>query len=485
MFNTRHEKHGGLLHYPVMTAVKHPQNIKPPEPAPIARVQEDSAAAHAGVKAGWELLMVNGELIPDILAYRRELEKGVATLSVRNPQTQETITFTVEWEDPGLEFDEVIFDGIALCANKCEFCYVHQMPKGFRKSLYMMDDDYRTSFLYGSFVTLTNLTEADVERIISENLSPLYVSVHTMNQDLRQDMMRWWRLKVKDKQSTQIQDMLKRLEPIDLYTQMVLLPGRNDGEYLTESLNALAEYPNVLAVACVPVGLTEHRVNLPDIKPFNKQQARDVIQRVEAFQQRMLKEKGTRFVFLSDEFYILAEQDVPQEDYYEGYPMLENGVGMVRDFLSAPMPRLPEALPAPKKVILATGKLFAPILNNITQPLRNIKGLELEVRLIKNRTFGEVTTVAGLLAGRDFLTQVAPAEADLLLVSPNVLKYGTEQLLDERTMDDLRRDLRMQVEVGGTNLAELVETILSGVGDRHLPQFGFSTHAIKESAKQH
>jgi putative radical SAM enzyme (TIGR03279 family) len=452
---------------------------------PISSVRPDSLAFQAGIRAGWELLSVNEQEIPDILAYRRELEKGVATLLVKDPLLGHEVKLTVEWDDPGLGFDEVIFDGIKKCANKCEFCYVHQMPRGFRKSLYMMDDDFRTSFLYGSFVTLTNLSEADIQRILNENLSPLYVSVHTMNQDLRADMMKWWRLKVKDEKSTNIHSMLKRLEPIDLFTQMVLLPGRNDGEYLTESLEALATYPNVQAVACVPVGLTEHRRNLPDLKPYTPEQAQDVLKRIHEFQEKMLSTHGTRFAFASDEFYILSGQSVPESDYYEGFHMLENGVGMVRDFLSSPLPRLPKRLAKPRKVLLATGKLFAPILEEAIQPLKKIEGLTLEVRTLKNKTFGEVTTVAGLLAGRDFLTQIEAGEADLLLVSPNVLKYGTEKLLDERTLDDLREGLKMQVDVGGTNLAELAETIITGVGEKYLPQFGFSTHAIKESAKQH
>jgi putative radical SAM enzyme (TIGR03279 family) len=459
--------------------------IATPITAFISSVREDSPAYQAGVRAGWELVSVNGQEIPDILAYRRELEKGSVTLLARDPLLGDEVNLTVIWADPGLEFEEVIFDGIRKCANKCEFCYVHQMPRGFRKSLYMMDDDFRTSFLYGSFVTLTNLSEVDIGRILNENLSPLYVSVHTMNQTLRQDMMKWWRLKVKDEGATKIRDMLKRLEPIDLFTQMVLLPGRNDGEYLTETLEALSNYPNVQAVACVPVGLTEHRKNLPDLKPYTPEQAKDVLKRIHAFQEKMLTERGTRFAFASDEFYILAGQDIPEDDYYESYQMLENGVGMVRDFLASPLPKLPKRLAQPRKVLLATGKLFAPILEEAVKPLRNIEGLELEVRTLTNRTFGEVTTVAGLLAGRDFLTQITPGEADLLLVSPNVLKFGTEKLLDERTMDDLREGLNMQVEVGGTNLAELAETIISGVGERHLPQFGFSTHAIKEAAKQH
>jgi NifB/MoaA-like Fe-S oxidoreductase len=302
-------------------------------------------------------------------------------------------------------------------------------------------------------------------------------------------MMRWWRLKVKSETATQIETMLRRLEPIDLYTQMVVLPGRNDGEALTATLEALAGYPNVRAVACVPVGLTSHRTNLPEVRPHTAADARDVLRRVHAFQEKMLAERGTRFAFASDEFYLVAGEPLPDEEAYEGYAMLENGIGMVRDFLSAPLGALPARLADPlvgqRKVLLATGKLFAPVLERAVAPLRRVAGLSVEVRAIPNRTFGEVTTVAGLLAGRDFLLGIEPGEADLVLVSPNVLKYGTETLLDDRTLDDLRRELRMPVEVGGTTLAELAETILSGAGARHLPQFGFSTHAIKEAAKQH
>lgn len=461
-----------------------PLPAPPPPRATVHRVADGSPASRAGVRPGWRLVDVGGVEIPDILAYRRELERGETTLRLED-ELGVGHQLTVAWEDPGLEFDDVIFDGIRLCANKCEFCYVHQMPKGFRKSLYMMDDDFRTSFLYGSFVTLTNLTEGDLRRILDEHLSPLYVSVHTADEALRGDMMKPWKLKVKDPAATRIRGMIERLEPIDLYTQMVLLPGRNDGDAFQSTLDYLASRPNVQAVAAVPVGLTDHRTNLPDLRPYRQEEAEAVIVRAESFQRRMLDERGTRFVFLSDEFYLLAGRPLPAEAAYEGFPMLENGVGMVRDFLGAGLPPLPPRLETPRRVILATGTLFAPVLERAVEPLRAIEGLDLEVRALENRTFGGVTTVAGLLAGRDFLLGVRPEEADLLLVSPNVLKYGTETMLDDRTLDDLRRDLRMAVEPGGTDLGELARAILTGVGERHVPQFGFSTHAVKESAKQH
>ncbi|MFN3266493.1 MAG: DUF512 domain-containing protein [Deinococcales bacterium] len=446
-------------------------------PALISRVEPDSPAFVAGVRAGDSLLRVGGHAITDILAYRRELERGKVQLEVQR-QDGSSLKFEVNWEDPGLEFSEVLFDGIKLCANKCEFCYVHQMPRGFRKSLYVMDDDYRLSFLYGSFVTLTNLSEQDFERILSENLSPLYVSVHSTDQALRADMMKWWRLKVKDVESTKIQDTLKRLEPIELYTQLVLLPGRNDGVHLEESLEYLSSLPNVLSVACVPLGLTEHRRNLPELRPYTAPEAKDVLRIAHAWQKKMLAERGTRFVFPSDEFYILAGEPLPSEEAYEGFPMLENGVGMVRDFLSTPLPPLPKVVPY-TRVILATGKLFAPILELALEPLRAVRGLHLEVRALENKTFGAVTTVAGLLTGRCFLENIKPSEADLLLVSPSTLRYGTELMLDDVSLTDLRQQLKMDVRSGGKSLGELAKVILENARSS-LPQFGMSAHAQKE-----
>lgn len=456
-------------------------DLSPTPTAIISEVIESSPAAKAGVTSGWELTKVNDRVITDILAYRHELSQGLVKVTCKEPTTGQEISFEVEWEDPGLEFSEVIFDGIKLCANKCEFCYVHQMPKGFRKSLYIMDDDFRTSFLYGSFVTLTNLSETDIQRILDEQLSPLYVSVHTANQELRTDMMKWWKLKVKDPEATKIRDMLEKLVDIDLYTQMVLLPNRNDGEYLDETLEYLSSLPNVQAVAAVPLGLTGHRTNLPDLRPYNKEEAQDVISRVTKWQKKMLAERGTRFIFASDEFYLLAGQQLPSDEAYEGYQMLENGVGMIRDFLSSPVPELPASIPTPKKVILATGKLFAPVLEKAVEALYNIENLNIEVRMMTNYTFGEVTTVTGLLAGKDFLQQIKAKEADLLLVSPNVLKFGTETMLDDVTLDDLRQQLDMDIQVGGSNIAELFQTVLGQSSDIVEPQFGYSTHALKEN----
>nr|WP_221089982.1 DUF512 domain-containing protein [Deinococcus aquaedulcis] len=477
-------------------------------PAPIKSVEKGSAAERAGVRPGDVLLRVNGQAVTDVLAYRHLLSQGAATLEIARPQEaprvmtgvpgtaqdhhrlmlpappslDDTFTFTVEWEDPGLDFEEVLFDGIKKCANKCDFCYVHQMPRGFRKSLYIMDDDYRLSFLYGSFVTLTNLTEGDINRILDENLSPLYVSVHTANQDLRQDLMKWWKLKVKDPQAVQIRSMIERLESIDLYTQIVLVPGRNDREHLDDTVAYLSSRPNVISAAVVPIGLTGHRTNLPDVRTFSREEAQDTLARLNVWRRQFLAERGTRFVFPSDELYLLAGEPLPTEDEYEGFPMLENGVGMIRDFLTEALPDLPAALPQPTRVILGTGTLFAESLDRAVEPLRAIDGLTLEVRAVENKTFGKVTTVAGLLTGRCFRHAVKPGEADLLIVPPTTLRYGTELMLDDVSLSELRAELKMDVRAGGATLGELARVILQGAqSSGH--QWGMSAHAVKDTAQ--
>ncbi|PTA67072.1 Fe-S oxidoreductase [Deinococcus arcticus] len=477
-------------------------------PAPIKSVEKGSAAERAGVRPGDVLLRVNGQAVTDVLAYRHLLSQGAATLEIARPKEaprvmtgvpgtaqdhhrlmlptppslDDTFTFTVEWEDPGLDFEEVLFDGIKKCANKCDFCYVHQMPRGFRKSLYIMDDDYRLSFLYGSFVTLTNLTEGDINRILDENLSPLYVSVHTANQDLRQDLMKWWKLKVKDPQAVQIRGMIERLESIDLYTQIVLVPGRNDREHLDDTVEYLSSRPNVISAAVVPIGLTGHRTNLPDVRTFSREEAQDTLARLNVWRRQFLQERGTRFVFPSDELYLLAGESLPTEEEYEGFPMLENGVGMIRDFLTEGLPELPAALPQPTRVILGTGTLFAESLDRAVEPLRAIGGLMLEVRAVENKTFGKVTTVAGLLTGRCFRHAVKPGEADLLIVPPTTLRYGTELMLDDVSLGELRAELKMDVRAGGATLGELARVILQGAqSSGH--QWGMSAHAVKDTAQ--
>ena len=243
----------------------------------------------------------------------------------------------------------------------------------------------------------------------------------------------------------------------------------------------LSSRPNVISAAVVPIGLTGHRTNLPDVRTFNKEEAQDTLKRLNVWRRKFLAERGTRFVFPSDELYLLAGEPLPSEEEYEGFPMLENGVGMIRDFLTEGLPELPAALPQPMRVVLGTGLLFADSLERAIAPMRDIQGLDIEVRAVENKTFGRVTTVAGLLTGRCFRHAIKPGEADLLIVPPTTLRYGTELMLDDVSLSELRNEFKMDVRAGGATLGELARVILQGAqSSGH--QFGMSAHAVKDTA---
>lgn len=429
----------------------------------VSSVDPASPAGQAGVRPGDWLRSVNGTVVEDILAYRRELARGRATLRFER-EGGPSIPVLVEFEEPGVEFAEVLFDGVRECANRCEFCYIHQMPRGFRRSLYVMDDDFRLSFLYGSFVTLTNLSDADLDRIENERLSPLYVSVHATDAELRARMMRHVKPKVQSAEALRLERVFERLASagITLYTQLVLVPGHNDGGHLDRSVEWLGAWPNVEAVAVVPVGLTSHRSHLPGLEAYTAEGAADVLARCDRLRHRYQAERGSRFVHPSDEFYILAGRPFPAAETYEGFPMLENGVGMVRDFESEPLPLLPAAIP-PRRVICLTGTMFSPLLERYVSPLRGVRGLDLKVRPVTNQTFGPSVTCAGLLCGQDLRPAVSPGEADLVVVPRTVLRHGTETLLDDLTLDDLSREWRCPVIAGDNSLAGLARAVLEPV----------------------
>jgi len=431
----------------------------------VRAIEPGSPAARAGVRPGDWLVSVNGSVVEDILAYRRELAQGRVTLVFQREEGL-ALPVEVEFEEPGVEFAEVLFDGVRECVNRCEFCYIHQMPKGFRRSLYVMDDDFRLSFLYGSFVTLTNLSDADLNRIENEHLSPLYVSVHATDVELRRRMMRHLKPKVQSDQALRLDKIFERLGPagIDLYTQLVLVPGRNDFDHLKASVEWLAGWPNVLAVAVVPVGLTSHRSHLPNLQAYGASGALEVLAQCDRLRERYLAERGSRFVHPSDEFYILAGRAFPAAEEYEGFPMLENGVGMVRDFESEPLLSLPSEV-APRRVICLTGTLFAPLLEGYAAPLRGVRGLALTIRPVVNRTFGPQVTCAGLLCGADLLPAVTQGEADLVIVPRTLLRHASETLLDDVTVDDLSREWRCPVVAGENSLAGLGRAVLSPVGE--------------------
>lgn len=406
----------------------------------ISRVAAGSIAAELGLVPGDALLAVNGEQVKDIIDLSFALADEYVELLVARQNGEEEL-FAVEKEydqDLGLEFASAVFDKMRQCANKCVFCFVDQMPPGMRDSLYIKDDDYRLSFLYGNFITLTNLGPRDLARIRRLHLSPLYVSVHATDGDLRASLLGNPRAK-------DIMDRLRALTAsgIELHTQVVLCPGLNDGQVLERTIADLyALAAGVLSLAIVPVGLTRHRQNCQPLRCFTPDEAAKVIDAVAAWQRRCRAENDTGFVYLADEFYLACGRPVPAYEDYDGFPQLENGVGIVRSFLAewAGTAVPATGYPAARRINVVCGQsaaaVLAPLLDTFAIP-------NLKTRLIPvvNRFFGPDVTVTGLLTGADIIAalQADGDGRDGVIIPGVALRKGENVFLDGLTPDDISR----------------------------------------------
>ena len=335
------------------------------------------------------------------------------------------------------------------CENKCVFCFIDQLPKGMRSSLYFKDDDSRLSFLHGNYVTLTNLREKDIQRIIEMHISPVNVSVHTTNPELRVKMMH-------NKRAGEVLSYLDKLAAanISLCGQIVLCKGINDGEELDRSMRDLSKlFPAMQSVSIVPSGLTKHREKLYPLEHFTKEDALAVIEQVDKFAEEFKAENGSRMFFCADEFYLKAGLPLPDEDYYEGYPQIENGVGMIRsltDEFSAELDYIDEYLPdfkAPRCVSIATGVAAYDTISKLARALElKVEGLKVNVYKIINNFFGESITVSGLLTGKDMSEQLKGQDlGDILLFPENALRAGEDIFLDDMTPDELSKILGVPV----------------------------------------
>ena len=411
-------------------------------PCIINYVREDSIAEDLGLLPGDEILSVNGHIIHDIVDWRFYINEEYTELSVIKSGVPEIFEIEKDYDDDlGIEFDDIIFDRLKVCGANCMFCFERQLPKGVRPSLKLRDDDYRLSFLNGNFITLANLKEEDIDRIIEQKLSPLYVSVHTTDEELRE--------KIIGRKFPPFMELIKKLckNGICLHTQVVACPGINDGEKLTETINTLSDlYPNVLSLAVVPVGLTQHRENLPKINPYTKEEAENVLKIIEEKQNIFRKTFGTTFVWASDEFYIKAGKPIPDNEYYEDYSQLENGVGLVRDFLTDAEDGIgilnSANIKTDKKLTFITGKSFYPFLRSV---LDRIKNINTELIAIENRFFGNTVTVSGLMCGRDIRDQLKDKDlGDYVLIPEICLKDGY-LFLDDMTLKELEKELGVPV----------------------------------------
>ncbi len=414
----------------------------------VKSVQKHSIAKKAGVKAGDKLISVNLSEINDVLDYRFFADTQDCTFEFeRNGQN-----FTVQLDctnDAGLEFDTYLMDKHRRCQNNCVFCFIDQMPKGMRKSLYFKDDDSRLSFLFGNYVTLTNLTSTEVDRIIKMHISPVNISVHTTNPELRVKMMR----NKNAGEALKIMDKLNHAG-ISMNCQIVACPGINDGEELVRSLSDLARLECVECVSVVPVGLTKHRENLPKLKQYDAITAGQIIDIVDSF----FDGKKRRF-YAADEFYLLANRKIPDAEFYGDFLQLENGVGLCSLTNSEANAQLLVAKPPRRKrsVGVITGVAAQDIITNIVDTAkRKWHNLECEVFAIKNDRFGHTITVAGLVTGNDIINQLKDKKLPKeLLVPACMLRQGNGLFLDDVSVKDIAKALKVKitvVEQSGTGL---------------------------------
>ena len=429
----------------------------------VSGVLKKSIADKKGIKPGDVLVSVNSHEINDVLDYRFYIKEEKLTLAlVSNGKAKKVHLRKDEDDDLGLEFDSYLMDRQHRCTNRCIFCFVDQMTPGMRETLYFKDDDSRMSFLFGSYVTLTNLTEHDVSRLIEMHISPVNVSVHTMNPELRVKMM-------KNKHAGECLSILKRLADsgIKLNTQLVLCPGINDGKELEYSLSELEKLlPSIQSIAAVPVGLTKFRENLPALRTYTPQEARETIEIVDSFGERCLEKYGVRLAFCADEFYLTAGMPIPGEEYYEDYPQLENGVGLWRNLLEEFSFALTESSfekDTERHVSIATGVAAYPLLVRLCRLVSEKYPLvKADVFQIKNDFFGHSVTVAGLVTGKDLISQLKDKpHAETLIIPSVMLRSEGDVFLDDVSLEDVEKALSVSVRVTDANSGfELLENIL-------------------------
>lgn len=428
----------------------------------IKEVVPGSIADELEIEAGDVLLSINEQPVRDVFDYRYLSEDEEVTLLVRKPSGEEW-ELEIEKdapEDLGLVFEEGLMDSYRSCRNKCVFCFIDQMPPGMRETLYFKDDDARLSFLQGNYITLTNLSEEDMERILFYKLSPINISVHTTNPELRCKMLN-------NRFAGEALEKLKRFYDagLEMNGQIVLCKGYNDGEELERTIQDLTAYlPLMQSVSVVPVGMTKYREGLTELAPFEKEDAIRVLATISKWQEKIYKRFGTRMLHASDEWYLLAGQPFPPEDAYEGYPQMENGVGMVRSLTEEVDAFLSECKgdSRQRKLTLATGVLAAPVIREqVAKIQRKYPQIEAEVIPVVNHFFGEQITVAGLLTGTDIIGQLKGKELGEYLLLPEVLlKSGEDVLLDDLHISDIEKALQTRVRIVKSEGEALVRAII-------------------------
>ena len=434
----------------------------------IGRVMPGSIAEELEIEAGDRLLTIDNTEIEDIFDYQFLVQDTYIEVLIEKPNGEQWLLEVDKDfdEDLGIEFENGLMDEYRSCHNKCIFCFVDQMPKGMRETLYFKDDDSRLSFLQGNYVTLTNMSEHDIDRIIRYHLAPINISFQTMNPQLRCKMLN----------NRFAGEALKKVDRlyeagIAMNGQIVLCKGVNDGEELENSISQLTKYlPHLESVSVVPVGLSRYREGLYPLEPFTREDAREVLRSIHGWQEKIYREHGTHFIHASDEWYILAQEELPEEERYDGYLQLENGVGMTRLLLSE-FARGREQLRRERQIpdmsvreelSIATGRLAYPYIRRMAQEMtEDFPGLEIHVYAIRNDFFGEMITVSGLLTGQDILAQLQDKPLGRRLLLPqNVLRSGETVFLDDLTLEELKNTLQVEINIVKSSGYDFIDAVL-------------------------
>ena len=413
----------------------------------ITGIKPGSIAEELNMKSGDFVLEINGQPIEDVFDYEFLCRDEYLELLSETAEGEQ-ILFEIEKEedeDLGLLFDGGLMDQYRSCRNKCIFCFIDQMPPGMRETLYVKDDDWRLSLMMGNYITMTNMTDAEFERVIRRHVSPLYISVHATDPDVRTRMLH-------NPRAGRLTERLRMLKEagIRFHCQIVLCPGWNDGEVLDRTLRDLGElWPAACSAALVPVGLTKFREGLEPLTGYDSRSAADLLDRVEPFREAFLRDHGTRFAFPSDEFYCLSGRDLPPDEAYEDYPQIENGVGMLRMFETELMVAAedePVASTPPRHLVIACGTSVAQTMRRWCDTLAP-EGTTVEVLPIRNRFFGESITVSGLLTAGDLIDQAGRVEADAVLITRSMLRADGDLFLDDMNLTQVQEKFRSPLRV--------------------------------------
>lgn len=412
--------------------------------ATVKSIEKDSIAEEIGIEPGDVLLTVNGHDIHDIIEYRYLISEYETELEIQKKDGSiDYVIVENNYEDLGIEFECGLIDDAQSCRNKCIFCFIDQLPKGMRETVYFKDDDTRLSFLQGNYVTLTNMSDEDIDRMISMRVSPINISVHTTNPKLREEML-------SNRFAGRIYEIMQKLAKnhISMNCQIVLCPDINDKAELDRSIEDMEKlYPYVNSIAVVPVGLTRYRSGLYKLRAFTPEECAAVIEQVQSHQKRIFEKTGTRLVYLSDEFYMNCKKELPTPEEYEGFPQIDNGVGLIssmREEVEAAVSMLKKRCEG-RSVMLVTGEMAYPFICEMAKLVSEKTGVRADVYAVKNNFFGGGVNVAGLVCGCDIINQLSDKpKCDYIMMPSVMLRDGDEVFLDDTTVSDIENALGMK-----------------------------------------